>query len=141
METTHFLNVDLEIESTAKLTEFSAQFSRHGCAIHETEIDGLWRGAYELHMDSDDPAAVLTGLCAAIESLTGAARETWTYAKRRDFSIGIQGGAQPWTTEWAIEPALLKRISESGARLIICVCATGGKAINGPEGASSPAAD
>ncbi len=141
METTQFLNVDLKLESVTGLAEFSAQFGRHGSALHETELDGLWRGVYELHMDSDDPATALTGLCAAIESLTGAARETWHHAKRRDVSIGIQGGVQPWTTEWAIEPALLKRISETGARLIICVYATGGKAINSSEGESSPAPD
>jgi hypothetical protein len=47
----------------------------------------------------------------------------WNGAKRRDFNIGVQAGAHPHSSEFALEVESLKAVHELGARIVFTVYA------------------
>ena len=58
-----------------------------------------------------------------IESLPKAERELWNRAKVRDFNVGVQAEAQPFSHEFALAAETVKAVSELGARIVFTVYA------------------
>jgi hypothetical protein len=131
---THFLNVDLEIHSKADLTALVTALGAKVLVLYTGRVKRTYCAYLELARIRRDPTADATirGFCALIEALAKPERNLWDAARSRDFSIGVQAGTHPPTTDFALEAGTLKAVSRLGGRIVLTVYAPGPAiAVNG----------
>ena len=119
---TEFLNVDLDIYAPFDLqplvsslgkkviTLYVGRERRRSCTAH-LELAGRAKSA-----DS-----TVRGFCALIQALPRAERQLWNRATRRDFSIGVQAGEQPNSSDFALEATTVQAAAQLGARIVLTV--------------------
>ena len=121
---TGFLNVDLEIGAKRKP---AALLEALGARLHGLWVGrfkGLYRASYELpHVKVLDPTETILELVQIVKKLTGPAKKEWAAAALRDFNVGIQSAAEPYTFEYAVEPRAVARVAEVGGQIGITVYA------------------
>jgi hypothetical protein len=57
------------------------------------------------------PDETIVGLLDLIEALEPPARQAWDNADQRAFNIGINAGAEPYSSIYAVKPQTLKRLA------------------------------
>ena len=124
-----FLNVDLEIESGAKLDTLLAEWGEkvfvlyHGPGVLKGgPAPGLSRHLLpvEGNRPSRDPDAAIHALCALVEGLSPGARRRWDRA-RKSFDVGYRHLSGGSVVRFALRPDTLARVVASGATLAISV--------------------
>jgi hypothetical protein len=120
-QTTHFLNVDLDIYSNSNLQPLVSALGKKIYVLHV----GRHKRTYCAHLSvkriTKDADSTIRAFCNLIESLPRAERELWNMAKVRDFNIGVQAETQPYSHEVALATKTVKAASEIGARIVFTV--------------------
>lgn len=117
-----YLNTDLDLSSTADLTELVDSLQSAGVrALHGVthSDDGLWYALFETKEQRTDPESSIAHMLVAIESLSGPLRAIWDGCKLREFNIGYDCGEKPWAFNQGLSAAVLGRMSAAGASLRI----------------------
>lgn len=124
-ETTHFLNVDLDIHSRTNLQPLVTAM---GKKVHVLFVGRIKR-TYQAHLElresglSESADSIIRGFCALIRKLPKAAVEQWNQSKVRDFNIGVQAALQPHSHEIALELETVRAAAEVNARIVLTVYA------------------
>jgi len=117
---TQFLNVDVDVWSTADLRPLVAAMGKRIHVHHAGEE----RGAYATHFslasaDTRDANTRIRRLIALIEKLPSPARRLWDRARRRDFNIGIQAGVSPFSHDIALDETTVALVAGVRARIVV----------------------
>jgi hypothetical protein len=124
-ETTHFLNVDLDIHSRTNLQPLVTAM---GKKVHVLFVGRIKR-TYQAHLElwdsglSQSADSIICGFCALIRKLPKAAVKLWIGAKVRDFNVGVQAAMQPHSHEIALELETIRAAAEVNARIVLTVYA------------------
>ena len=119
-EETHFLNVDVDVWSKARLEPLIAAFGRR-IGIHYVGDDGKECAAhFSLAYSYGKNADTLTReLATLVTKLPRAARRLWDNARVKDFNIAIQAGIKPHSHEVAIKQKTVALVVRVGGRVVI----------------------
>jgi len=127
IEATCFLNVDLDVVGPHDLSPLVRALAPHVFDLHTGPADVGYQTHLELARHPPgkrrDPEATIDRFVELLASAPPRARRLWTSATRRDFNIGIQGGAEPRAFEFALAPDTLKAVARLGARVVVTVYA------------------
>ena len=120
---THFLNVDLDIYSRKNLDALVAAFGQRVVVL----FAGKNRRTYEAHLEisaaAKNPDRVIRAFVRLIQALPPSARRDWNAATHREFSIGIQAGAQPNAQDFLIDAATIALAAKVNAAISITIYA------------------
>jgi hypothetical protein len=118
-QTTTFLNIDLEVWSRQPLGPLVTAFGEIN--LYDGPIGRRYLASFETAAMVKGADATIRALVRRVRGLRDAARKLWDGAARRDFNIGIQGGAEPFSLELGLEPATIRAIEEVHGGLVITV--------------------
>jgi hypothetical protein len=123
--TTYFMNVDLDVYSSRPLGLLARSMERLGAIkLHSGRFwKGGFRASFEVYKGNVDADATIKELVRLVERLPPPARRLFDGAKLRDFSVGIQAGAKPFSFDVALSPAVLALVTNLGGRLSVTVYA------------------
>ncbi|HEY4012963.1 MAG TPA: hypothetical protein VGM06_06480 [Polyangiaceae bacterium] len=136
---TRFLNVDLEVRATEALTELVDAFEPEAMALTCTAVQEGYFANLELTTQPIDAEAAIRSFVRLIGALPPRARELWSGAFRRDFSVGVEAGSAPSSFELALTPDVLRLAADVGARITFVVYVHA-RATGHPTPPSSPGA-
>ncbi len=120
---THFLNVDLDIYSRRNLQPLVTALGKNVMVLYAGRVRRTHEAHLELATVTKTADATIRGFCTLIKALPKVERALWNAARARDFSIGVQAGRQPRSTDFALAPETLKATYELGARIVFTVYA------------------
>jgi hypothetical protein len=120
---THFLNVDLDLYSKRDLQPLVTALGRKVITLHIGRIRRTYCAHLELAKVTKTADSTVRAFCALIEALPRTRRGLWNAAKVRDFNIGVQAAAQPFSCEFALAAETAKAAHELGARIVFTVYA------------------
>ncbi len=123
LESTHFLNVDLDLRSMANLEPLVEAFGDKVCVLYAERRGRTYTASLEVAKLTKDADSTIRAFCALIASLPKPARKIWDGAKTRDFNIGIQAELKPHVHEIALAAGTVKAVAELNARIVITVYA------------------
>lgn len=99
--TVQFLNVDVEIFGAFDRAPLLKGFGDAIYVLHDREREpGEPVISFELNTARPTLPGVISDLVSLVRDLPDDARAAWYLATRRVFSIGIQAGLNPHSTEW-----------------------------------------
>ncbi len=120
-EAATFLNVDLEIESNARLNVLVTYLQKKKLfLLHHGAVAKHGRGdfaAFELSSQAEGPEAAIQGFFKVLMKLPPKVQKLWRGARRRTFNVGIQAGAFPDNYENSISPKSLAGAAALGAAI------------------------
>jgi len=118
---TEFLNVDLDIYAAFDLQPLVRSLGKKVIVLYA----GRERRRYTAHLELAGRAksadSIIRGFCALIRALPAAEKQLWNRATRRDFSIGVQAGQHPNSSDFAIEASTVQAVAQLGARIVLTV--------------------
>ena len=119
---TEFVNVDLDLKSTAKLSPLLEVWSDRVSRLYAPDKDGRkhWL-RFEVSGKADDPEDTILEFCRLVRQLRGAGRAAWQKASSREFDIGIQAGLEPHAAEWVLSRKVLDVVHRVGAHIRLTV--------------------
>lgn len=118
-----FLNVDLEIASRSSLEPLDAELGPRLFALYRGHEGKLDRAHYETRHQYDDAETCLRAMLRVLHRMSPKARRCWRGATVRDFSVGVQSGAKPFSFEAPISAATLADVAKLGGRIVLTVYA------------------
>jgi hypothetical protein len=121
-----FRNVDLDVEAPYDLAPFVDALGEHVFDLHTGPLGTGFQAHLELSGEAimpKDAETAIQGFVALLTHLAPDAKRLWDGATKRDFNIGIQGGATPHAFETALLPQTLAAVAGLGARVVITVYA------------------
>jgi hypothetical protein len=111
-----FLNVDLEIESSAPLESLSDEMGKAVLVLYSGPSKGK---RHLLCLESsrwpNTPDAVAQALCSAVERLSADGRRKWDRATRKEFDVGYDLPTGIRAVHTTLKPETLQRIVALGA--------------------------
>jgi hypothetical protein len=116
-----YLNTDLDLVSSNDLTELVKAFEvRDVFSLHVThDDDGQWYATLETDREHLEPESNIAEMLGVLECLGDPLRNVWDLCTLREFNIGYNCGAKPWSFNQGLSNALLNRIAAAGASLRI----------------------
>src|SRR5688572_17329270 len=93
MNTIHFLNIDLEIESDAEISILVEELSLKLTKLTYHECQGKYRASFEPHKFEIEE--IITEYVSVISCLSEDARKIWAACGKREFNFGFQAGTSP----------------------------------------------
>jgi hypothetical protein len=121
---TCFLNVDLDIEAPYDLAPLVKALGRRIYDLHTGALGDGFQTHLEFHGARGQPstaAMAIEGFVGLLAKLRPKAKQLWNKATRRDFNIGIQSGARPFTFELDIPSDLLSAVARLRGRIVVTV--------------------
>jgi hypothetical protein len=132
----HFVNVDLELESTESVQPLVKELEKVTFALYCSDIDEM--ANLELHIEKrngvyfydsyDDEKDLVGGVdihisefCNLIENLSPESKKIWDKCHRKEFDIGFQAGNTPKAYHTRIRTETLERCARLGATIEITV--------------------
>jgi hypothetical protein len=117
---THFLNVDLDIESREPLDALVAAFGTK-VSVRFVGSIGRRRCAYVSFSRSYGKTAdqLTRALCALVARLPKPARRLWDRARTRRFDVGVEAGYTPRAHEIILEPRTVALVASVGGSILI----------------------
>src|SRR5579863_4893012 len=94
-EKTHFLNVDLDIESSDDLGPLAAAVKDKAFALSSSADGPRRRISLELNAHSAGAEIAISEFVALVRSLPADVKALWDQAGARHLNVGIQGGREP----------------------------------------------
>jgi hypothetical protein len=79
---------------------------------------------YETEHQYQEPEPNIEAFLTIIEALKGELLEIWNDCQKREFNIGYSCGIEPRKLKHGLSPALLKRIAEVNASILITLYET-----------------
>ena len=122
-QTTHFLNVDLDIYSRTRLEPLFAALGEDIIVLHEGRQGSRYSAHLELLPPPKTAGAAICGLCTLIRALPSPARRHWDRATKRVFNIGIQAARKDQPFEIDLKPETVRGVSSLNARIVVTVYA------------------
>jgi hypothetical protein len=114
--TVQFLNVDVEVFGEFDRAALLKGFGDAIHLLHEGESrPGEPAISFELSTAMPTFPGVISELLTLIGALPADARAAWNHATRRVFSIGIQAGLHPRSTEWMLAGEMMAALVEVNA--------------------------
>jgi len=107
----HFLNVDLEIRSKAKLDSIAAEMGARVLVSYCGPEQKRSFLAVESAREHKGPDATIHGLCAVVEALSPVARRIWNRA-RKVFDIGYELLPLESSCYFTLRPDTLERVAK-----------------------------
>jgi hypothetical protein len=115
---TTYLNVDLEIASRRALAPLTDELRAAMFELHRER--GL--ACYETNdQRAKTPSAAIRAIVRVLDRLSPAAKRCWRAAHRRDFDVGIGGGATPFQFAVALDEDVVREVARLGGRIVITV--------------------
>ena len=130
---THFLNVDIDLKSVADPEPLVQALGRVVLCQRVGRVGRAHWVRFMLSRQPTSPTDAILGFAKLMAKLPDDRRAIWNKAKSKEFDIGIEGGFEPFSAEWVLEPRVIEAIAELGARLRITVYAP-----EAPAAASRP---
>jgi Protein of unknown function (DUF2442) len=117
-----FINVDLDLKSSAPLSPLLEAWSDRASALYTPEKDGRkhWL-RLELHSQPTDPERGILEFCRLVRRLRGAARAAWQKASSREFDCGIQAGMERRSAEWVLSRKVIDAIHSVDGHIRVTV--------------------
>ncbi len=94
MNEIHFLNIDLDIESSIDISPIIKEWGERICVFRNEEIDGIYYGSFETACSGIDE--IIAEYVSLIDGLSKSSRDIWDKALRRDFDFGYESGPTAW---------------------------------------------
>jgi hypothetical protein len=118
----HFINVDLDLKSTASLSPLIEAWSDRVSDLYTPAKDGRkhWL-RLGLHSQRADPERGILEFCRLVRRLRGAARAAWQKASSKEFDIGIQAGMERRSAEWVLSRGVIDAIHGVGGHIRVTV--------------------
>jgi len=117
-----FLNVDLEIESSADLSPLVAALQDDMVMLYVGPAEaGGDLATFELVEECGNPDGTILGFCHLIEKLPLEAAKLWREARRKAFDIGYECGDTPHALQSELTCAALRRVADLGAFLSMTI--------------------
>ena len=115
-----FLNVDLEIESVAKLDLVAAEMGERVALLYLGPLGKSKRHllAIEANRQFKSPDPVIHELCAVVASLSPKAKRIWDSADKV-FDVGYELRADEKRSQFKLRAGTLERIAQLGASLTV----------------------
>jgi hypothetical protein len=124
MNETQFLNVDLDVFARSSLEPLALAFGSKVLPLYVGPRGHRYSAHFELRGSQGHSAdARIVGFVRLVKSLPRAARVVWNHAYRRDFSVGIQAGLEPYSYDLSLRPETLKLVSSVNARVVVTIYA------------------
>ena len=116
---TAFLNVDLDIWSRSPLDSLVAAFGRRVLVLHVGKERRRYGAHLELASSGSRASAdqIINRFVDLVRRLPRSARTLWNRAQIREFNVGIQAGARPYSYDMLLEPKTLNGMASVNARL------------------------
>ena len=106
--TVQFLNVDVDIFGAFDRAPLLKGFGDAIYVLHDGEREPREPViSFELSTDIPTLPGVISDLVALVRALPDDALAAWNLATRRVFSIGIQAGLDPHSTEWTLSADMM----------------------------------
>lgn len=119
---THFLNVDLEIESHHNLQPVVEDFGDDVHNLYCGEAQGHYLASFELRGASGtDPDSIIYSFCTLIESFDNEAKRLWESAFTKVFDIGYEAGSEPISYSSEIRVGTIERVALLGASVRVTI--------------------
>jgi hypothetical protein len=123
---THFLNVDLEIESHHNLQPIVEEFGDDVHNLYCGEAQGHYLATFELHGSlKSDPDSIIYSFCRLIESFDNEAKKLWESAFTKIFDIGYECGSEPTSYSSEIRVGTIERVALLGASIRVTIYPSG----------------
>lgn len=119
MQSTRFLNVDLDLRSKSGLQELLKAF---GSAVIDLKNES--EGHASLEIAADQPQSIdeiILAFYNLIQALPPSKRAIWDQCEMRSFSIGIQAGTIPHSQEFSLSSKTISHLSALNAEVAITV--------------------
>jgi len=100
---TSFLNVDLDIQAGHDLQPIIYRLGKMVVVLYVGREGRTYTAHLEIAAPVKSADTTIRRLCALIQSLPDVERELWNRASRRDFSIGVQAGEQPNSSDFVVQ--------------------------------------
>jgi hypothetical protein len=120
-ETTHFLNVDLDLFSKSNLQPLVTAMGNKVLVLFIGRYKRTYRAHLELTGLSKNADSTVRSFCTLIRRLPSAALKLWDGANRRDFNIGVQAGLKPDSYEIPLATDTLIAASKINARIVLTI--------------------
>lgn len=120
---THFLNVDLDIYSRVDLRPLLDGFGRKVHVLYAGKVKGKFQAHLEVAKHTTDADTTIRTFCKFVEALPVDVRRLWNKTTVRSFSIGIQAGTHPNSSDFVVGPKAVKAVSNVGAQIVCTVYA------------------
>ena len=118
---TRFLNVDLELVTTAEIDALLAEWADL-VILRDSLDDGIRTIWIELgEPDLKDADSTIKEFLTLVESLSPASRKLWDACRDRCFNVGVQAAAGPHHVVFAIASSVLQRVVDVNARVAFTV--------------------
>ena len=117
----HFLNVDLDIESTSKLDSLAAVMGKRVIVLHSGPVPKTKRHLLALESSRwhlRNPDAAIQALCSVVESLSPASRRLWQKAWK-EFDVGYEFRPSERALRFSLRPDTIARVAALGANLTV----------------------
>lgn len=121
-----FLNVDLDIYSKVDLQPLADALGRKVDVLfcgRDGERSRKYVARFEVAGSAKDADSTIRRLCGLIHRLPAASRALWDDATAREFSIGLQAGRTPRSTDFVVEAATVKAVADLNGRISITLYA------------------
>ena len=134
-EGTHFLNVDLDIFSRARLDPIVDAFGEKVFVLHVGKWGRRYGAHFELRGSGIQPATasqtrvskqadrLVQRFVGLVKQLPRPARQLWNNADSREFNVGIEAAARSRMFELRLEPKTLEAVATVDGRIVITVYA------------------
>jgi hypothetical protein len=123
LESTHFLNVDLDIYSKYDLQPLVTALGKKIIVLFVGRVKRTYQAHLEVTRLTGDADSTIRAFCSLIRSLPHPERQLWDSAKQREFNVGIQAGPNPYSTEFELENQTVKSAAELNARIVFTIYA------------------
>ena len=118
---THFRNVDLDIYARSDLRSLVDSLGRKVITLCVGREGRKYSAHLELAGLPGSADSTIRAFCTLIRSLPKTERELWNSAERREFSVGVQAGQQPFACDFRIEAQTVRTVAELGAVIVLTV--------------------
>ena len=140
-EGTHFIAVDLDVFSRARLTEIVRAFGGRVLVLHE----GRWGSRYlaSVNLSNTWQTSVdqeVRRLVTLVKALPPSARRLWSGAQSRVFDIGVQAGLTPFSHALRLSQDTIEAVASVQGRITITTYAAESRPIPTPASGGHEAA-
>ena len=111
-----FLNVDLDLKSTADLAPLVRAFGRQVVTLHVGRVGRKHWVTLQLLPQPKTPNEGIVGFGKLVTALPRRAREIWNGATK-EFDLGFQCGLERTSAYWVLDPKVVEAAAKVGAQI------------------------
>ena len=119
MNEIHFLNIDLDVESTDDLAPIIQEWEDRVIVFRNEEVDGIYYGSFETSQSGLEE--IIEEYYSLITGLSHESRLIWDRALKRKFDFGYEGGHKPNYFQSNISAQHLSKLVEIGGSMVITI--------------------